>query len=143
MIMWATIDEFLYNDLAGIRGPEYYGPGQMVPGFRRIEIRPHVVGDLTHARASVRTVRGVIESGWKKVGHSLTLNVTIPAGSQAKVSVPNLGLNNVTVAERGKTVFKDGAYVTSVPGIGGASQSTEYVTFDIGSGAYSFRLTSQ
>ncbi len=159
MIMWATIDEFLYNDLAGIRGPEYYGPGQMVPGFRQIEIRPHVVADLTYARASVRTVRGVIASGWKRDAHSLTLDVTIPAGSRAKVSVPTMRLNSVAVAESGKTVFRDGvprreghgvphragsgAYVAGVAGISGASRSTDYVTFDVGSGAYSFRLTGQ
>jgi len=143
MIMWATIDEFLYNDLAGIRGPEYYGPRQMAPGFRRIEIRPHVLGDLTFARASVRTVRGLIASGWKKDGHSLTLDVTIPAGSQAKVSVPTMGLDSVAVAEGGKPVFRDRAYVTGVAGIIGASQSTDYVTFDVGSGAYSFLLTGQ
>jgi len=143
MIMWATIDEFLYNDLAGIRGPEYYGSGQMVPGFRRIEIRPHVVGDLTHARATVRTVRGEIASGWKKDGNSLTLDVTIPTGARAKVSVPTMGLKNVAVAEGGKAVFSRGAYVTGVAGISGASRSTDCVSFDVGSGTYSFRLTGQ
>jgi alpha-L-rhamnosidase len=143
MIMWATIDEFLYNDLAGIRGPEYYGPGQMAPGFRQIEIRPYVVGDLTHARASVRTVQGVIASGWKKDGNALTLDVTIPAGAGANVSVPTMGLKSVAVAEGGKTVWKDGAYVAGVVGISGASQSADYVAFDVGSGSYSFRLTGQ
>jgi len=143
MIMWATIDEFFYNDLAGIRGPEYYGSARMAPGFRQIEIRPHVVGGLTHAQASVRTVQGVIESGWKKDGRSLALKATIPAGSRAKVSVPTMGLKNLTVTESGVTVFKDGAYVTGVAEISGASQSTNYVTFDVGSGAFSFRLTGQ
>ena len=143
MIMWATIDEFFYNDLAGIRGPEYYGSAQMVPGFRQIEIRPHVVGDLTHARASVRTVQGVIASGWKKDGNALTLDVTIPTGARATVSVPTLGLKNVAVAEGGKTVWKNGAYVAGVAGIGGASQSADCVAFDAGSGVYSFRLTGE
>jgi alpha-L-rhamnosidase len=143
MVMWATIDEFLYNDLAGIRGPEYYGPGQMAPGFRQIEIRPYVVGDLTHARASVRTVQGVIASGWKKDGNALTLDVTIPAGARAKVNVPTMGLKSVAVAEGGRTVWKDGAYVTGVVGINGGSQSTDYIAFDVGSGSYSFRLTGK
>jgi alpha-L-rhamnosidase len=115
----------------------------MVPGFRQIEIRPHVVDDLTYARARVRTVRGVIRSGWKKGPRSLTLDVTIPAGSRAKVSVPTTGLANVAVTESGKTVFRDGAYVPGVAGIGGASRSADYVTFDVGSGAYSFRLTGR
>ena len=117
MIMWATIDEFFYNDLAGIRGPEYYGPAQMTPGFRQIEIRPYVVGDLTHAQASVHTVRGVIRSGWKKDGNGLTLDVTIPAGARAKVSVPAIGLKNAMITEGGTVVWKDGAYVKGVAGI--------------------------
>ena len=143
MIMWATIDEFFYNDLAGIRGPEYYGPGQMAPGFRQIEIRPYVVGDLTHARASVRTVQGAITSGWKKDGNALTLDVTIPMGARAKVSVPTVGLKNVAVAEGGKMVWENGAYVAGVVGISGASQSADSVAFDVGSGAYSFRLAGE
>ena len=66
MIMWATIDEFFYNDLAGIKGPDYYGPGYMTPGFRRIRIEPHLPGDLKHAAASVKTVRGMVSSRWKR-----------------------------------------------------------------------------
>ncbi len=143
MIMWATIDEFLYNDLAGIRGPEYYGPDQIVPGFRRIEIRPHVVGDLTFAQAQIRTVRGVIASGWKKDGRSLTLDVTIPAGAQAKVSVPTMRLRNIAITESGKIVFGDDTYIAGVTGISGATRGADHVTFDIGSGTYSFRLTGQ
>ena len=143
MIMWATIDEFFYNDLAGIRGPEYYGPGQMTPGFRQIEIRPYVVGDLTHAKASFRTVHGVISSDWKKDGNGLTLDVTIPTGARAKVSVPTMGLKNVGIAEGGKTVWKNGTYMAGVAGINGASQDDDRVAFDAGSGSYSFRLTGQ
>jgi len=140
MIMWATIDEFFYNDVAGIRGPEYYGPEPMTPGFRQIEIRPHVVDDLTYARARVRTVRGVIKSAWKKDGNSLTLDVTIPAGTRAKVSVPTMGLKDPAVSESGRRVFQDGTYVAGVAGIRGATRSDEYVTFDVGSGVYVFRL---
>jgi alpha-L-rhamnosidase len=143
MVMWATIDGFLYNDLAGIRGPEYYGPGQMAPGFRQIEIRPYVVGDLTHAKATVRTVQGVIASAWKKDGNALTLEVTIPAGARAKVCVPTMGLKNVAVAEGGKPLWKNGAYVTGVVGISGASQSTDFIACEVGSGSYSFRMTGE
>ena len=143
MIMWATIDEFFYNDLAGIRGPEYYGPAQMPPGFRRIEIRPHVVGDITHAKARFRSVRGPIASAWKKETNSLTLDVTIPAGSTAKASVPTMGLENVAVTESGTPVFRSGAFVSGAAGISGASKDGGYVTFDVGSGYYSFRLTGK
>jgi len=140
MIMWATIDEFFYNDLAGIRGPEYYGPAQMAPGFRQIEIRPYVVGDLTHAQASVRTVQGVIASGWKKDGNALTLDVTIPTGARAAVSVPAIGLKNAIITEGGTVVWKDGAYVKGVAGIAAGKQEVECYTFDVGSGQYQFKV---
>jgi alpha-L-rhamnosidase len=141
MIMWATIDEFFYNDLAGIRGPEYYGPAQVAPGFRRIEIRPHAVGDLTHAEASIKTVRGVISSGWKRMDGSFVLEVKIPANSTARVSVPMLGIEKGVVTEGGKTVWQNDSYVSGVAGIRGAARDADWVTFDIGSGRYRFELS--
>ena len=45
--MWATIDQFFYNDLAGIEGPDYYGTRVITPGYRDIRIRPSVLGNLT------------------------------------------------------------------------------------------------
>ncbi len=140
MIMWATIDEFFYNDLAGIKGPDYYGPGYMTPGFKKIEIKPHVLGDLTSASASIKTVRGMVSSSWKKSDNSLTLELSIPVNSQARVSVPKMGLENVIVEEGGKTIWKDGSYVSGVGGIADGSESADYVTFDVGSGSYSFKV---
>jgi len=141
MIMWATIDEFFYNDLAGIKGPDYHGPGYMTPGFREIEIKPHVLGDLTFASASIRTMRGMVSSSWKNMDNSLTLEVSIPVNSQAKVSVPKTGLENIIVEEGGKTIWKDCAYVGGVVGITDGSESADYVTFDVGSGSYAFKLS--
>lgn len=140
MIMWATIDEFFYNDLAGIKGPDYHGPGYMTPGFKEIEIKPHVLGDLEYARASIETVRGMISSSWEKADESLTLEVTIPVNSRAKVSVPKMELENVAISESGKTIWKDGSYVNGVAGITDGSSSADYVTFDVGSGSYFFKL---
>ena len=141
MTMLAGVNRFFYNDLAGIQGPSFYGQETMKPGFKEFRIKPHVLGELTWARASIRTVRGVIRSGWKKDGNSLTLEVTIPAGASAKVSVPTLGLEEVTVTEGGKTVWKDGGYRSTVAEVTGGAESADYVTFDVGSGTYRFELT--
>ena len=143
MIMWATIDEFFYSDLAGIKGPDYYGPTYMTPGFRQIHIEPHVLGDLTGAMASIKTVRGIVSSGWKKDGNSLALKVSIPVNSQAKVSVPRMGLKNVTVTESGKSIWKTGKFIKGVSGITAGSETSDYVTFDVGSGPYAFRLSGE
>jgi len=141
MIMWATVDEFFYNDLAGIQGPDYHGTGYMAPGFRQICIKPYVPHELEHASASIKTVRGVVSAGWEKAERSLTLEATIPVNSEAKVSVPKMGLDNVSVEESGKVIWKDGSYVGGVAGITSGSESDDCITFDIGSGSYSFKLS--
>jgi len=140
MIMWATIDEFFYNDLAGINGPEYYGPHDAKPGFKEIRIKPHVLGDLTYAKASNRTVRGWVRSEWLKKDNSITLKVIIPVNSDAEVSVPKIGLKNVTVTEGGKTIYKNGRFIKGVSGITAATETDDYVTLETGSGSYSFNL---
>ncbi|MBL7219565.1 MAG: family 78 glycoside hydrolase catalytic domain [Phycisphaerae bacterium] len=141
MIMWATIDEFLYRDLAGISAPEYYGPGDTIPGFREVHIRPQVLGGLKYARASITTVRGRISSSWKIDGDSLGLEVGLPAGSAGKVSVPVTGNRKPVITESGKTIWKSGAYVAGIAGITAAGRDGDYITFEVGSGAYSFKLT--
>lgn len=140
MIMWATIDEFFYNDLAGIDGPEYYGPNDTKPGFEEIRIKPHVLGDLTYAKASIRTVRGWVKSAWLKKDNSITLKVTIPVNSDAEVSVPKIGLKNIAVTESGKTIYKNGRFIKGVSGITAATETDDYVTLETGSGSYSFNL---
>jgi len=143
MIMWATIDEFLYNDLAGIQGPDYYGPSSFAPGFKQIVIKPQVVGDLKYAGASVKTVRGIVSSHWKRKGRAITLDVVIPVNSTARVSVPKAGLQDVLVTESGRTIWEAGNFVQAVSGIAVGSETDDGVTFDVGSGSYAFQLTGR
>ncbi|MHC4216141.1 MAG: alpha-L-rhamnosidase C-terminal domain-containing protein, partial [Planctomycetota bacterium] len=117
-----------------------YGPDDVKPGFEEIRIKPHVLGDLTYVKASIRTVRGWVRSAWLKKDNSITLKVTIPVNSDAEVSVPKIGLKNVTVTESGKTIYKNGRFIKGVWGITSATETDDYVTLEIGSGAYSFDL---
>ena len=135
MKMLGSSEKFFYKDLAGI--------APAAPGFRRIAIRPHIVGDLTWVKASHNTVRGRLAVHWRRDGRSLAMEVTIPANTTAKVSVPTMGSENVSVAESGKAVWKDGSYVSGVAGITGGSRTADYVTFDVGSGIYSFYLAGR
>ncbi len=140
MIMWASIDEFFYNDLAGIKGPDYHGPGFMTPGFREIHIEPHPLGNLEHAAATIRTVRGQISSRWQRTDQSISLEVTIPVNSRARVSVPTLDLSNVSVSEGGDAVWQDNAYLAGRDGITSASARAGYIDVEVGSGSYRFEL---
>ena len=141
MIMWASIDEFFYNDLAGIKGPDYHGPATMTPGFRDIRIEPHPLGDLEHAGATLRTVRGDISSRWQRGDRTISLEVTIPVNSRARVSVPTLGLSDIAVSEGGHAIWQDGAHVEGRDGVTSAGARDGYVDVEVGSGSYCFELT--
>ncbi len=134
MKMFASVEVFLYKCLAGI--------SPAGPGYREIAIKPHIMDDLKDVSASIETVRGLTSSNWVKDGSGLRLDVTIPVNSQAKVSVPKMGLENVTIKESGKTIWKDGSYIGGVAGVTGDSEDAWYVTFDVGSGSYSFEMQS-
>ena len=132
-IMLGTVDEFFYKDLAGIK--------PVSPGYKRVIIKPHVLGDLESATASVETVRGLVSSKWFKDGNALTLEVTIPANTRGEVSIPKMGLEDIAIEESGKTIWADGLFNDEVDGITNAAESAGYVTFEVGSGSYRFELT--
>lgn len=134
-IMFGSIDAWFYKVLAGIN----IDPAS--PGFRRVVIKPHIVGDLDYVSASIKTMRGMVYSSWKKSDHSLTLSLTLPVNSQAKVSVPKMKLDNVTIKESGKIVWENGSCLEGIAGITGASEDDEHVTFEVGSGSYSFEVS--
>ena len=113
------------------------------PGYKRITIRPQIVGDLTYARASLKTVRGLAEIDWKKGHKSLNLKVTIPVNSTAEVNVPKMGLKAVTVTEGGRHLWKSGTFIGGVPGIASASETADYMTFETDSGSYAFEISGQ
>ncbi len=110
-------------------------------GYRQMIIKPHIVGDVTSASASIKTARGMVSSGWEKTDDVLTLEVSIPVNSQAKVSIPKMGLEDITILEGGKTIWKSGSYISGLAGITNPSESTQYITFNLASGSYSFKLS--
>jgi len=87
--MFGSVDAWFYKVLAGIN----VDPAG--PGFRKVIIRPHPVKDLKYVSASVRTVKGTISSSWSNLTGSLSLKVSLPTNTQAKVSVPKMGLDSI------------------------------------------------
>ena len=55
------------------------------PGYRRIRIAPCVGGGLTHASVSVDTPFGLAKSGWRILGGTVHLQITVPSGTRASV----------------------------------------------------------
>lgn len=82
LILAGNLDAWFYQTLAGIN----YDRQQ--PGFKKIIIKPSVLGDLTWVNALHDCPYGRIISNWKRDGNELTMDVTIPVNTTATVYVP-------------------------------------------------------
>jgi alpha-L-rhamnosidase len=80
LIQAGNVDAWFYQTLAGIR--------PAAPGFKKILIKPAVVGDLTWVKAHFDSPYGRIVSNWKVEGSQFTMDVTIPANTTATIVVP-------------------------------------------------------
>ncbi len=89
---------WFYQSLAGIQADP------AAPGFKRIIVRPSLVGDVTWVKAHHDSIHGLIVSNWKREGDKLTMEVTIPASTTATVFVPAKAADGVT--ESGKPLDK-------------------------------------
>jgi len=114
---------WFYQGLAGIR------PDEAGPGFKKIIIKPAVVGDLTWVKCSYDSIHGRIVSNWKRDGSKLTMEVTIPANTTATVYVPAKDVAGVT--ESGKPVAK-------ADGMKFLRMENDAAVYDVGSGTYRF-----
>ncbi len=130
--MLGSVGAWLYRAVAGI-ALEPDGPG-----FARFHVRPHIGGGLTHASASIETVRGDVSSAWDLRGDRLILRVTVPPGGNATVSVPKLDTPSVTISESDSPIWCGGGLVGAHAGIHNAWDDGDTITFDVGSGHYAF-----
>lgn len=123
-IMYGDILAWMYKALAGIV------PEPNSPGFAHFTLKPYVVGDLTSAKAEYRSIRGLIESDWKRDGEKFTWKVTIPPTSSARICVPVLA-SGATILE-GKKLLGDNPHI-KVTGV-----QNGYVEMEAESGTYLF-----
>jgi alpha-L-rhamnosidase len=81
--MFGEINEWFYRSLAGIQcDPDG-------PGFKKILIKPSIVGDLTEVKASYDALSGKIVSEWTYNGQTVKLHVTVPPNTTATIYVPS------------------------------------------------------
>lgn len=72
---------WLFSRCAGIR--------PLSPGFQKVLIRPYPGGSFRHAKASYKSIHGVIESAWKIDDGEFQLSVTVPEEVDAKIVLPD------------------------------------------------------
>ncbi len=78
-----SVASFLYHHVAGIRLLDES------PGYRRFEVRPQPGGSLTWAQARVDCPHGEIRSEWRRERGRLALSVTVPPGTEARITLPD------------------------------------------------------
>ncbi|MGB8959699.1 MAG: family 78 glycoside hydrolase catalytic domain [Candidatus Aminicenantales bacterium] len=130
-IMLGSIDAWFYRVLAGL--------SPLLPGWKAIRVRPHVLGDLTSVEAAVDTIAGRVAAAWHRSGEAYSLDITIPVGATGEVHVPLLW-PGARILESGKLLWRAGLASDSAPGIVLAGDDGTRVVFKVGSGAYRFEL---
>lgn len=89
--MLGQLTEWFFHDLAGIqRDPDG-------PGFRKVILKPTVVGDLTWVTARYVSALGPIVSAWRREGDATHFIMTIPAHTTASVLLPTAALHAVVL----------------------------------------------
>ncbi len=121
--MLGHVEEWFYTGLAGIN------PDPTAPGFRKIIIKPEVVGDLKWVRGSYESASGTIRSGWRIAKDRLLLDITIPPNTTALVYIPAVDVAKIT--EGGKPVAK-------AIGVEFLRQESGAAVYHIGPGGYRF-----
>jgi len=115
-----------HQALGGIR------PDPTGPGFKKILLKPNVVGDLHWVESFYESVHGRIVSHWHRRNDRLTLEVTIPANTAATVFVP---------ARDGDSVTESGKPANSAEGVRFLRTEGRFAVFEVGSGTYRFQST--
>ena len=86
-----------------------------------------IVGDLTSARTSYRTTKGVVSASWNLNETALSYDVVVPVGSKGTVY-----LNSTSVSEGGKGLRANTDGILTVDSKDGRT------IIEVGSGSYQF-----
>ncbi len=70
----------------------------------------------------------------------MRVEVTIPAGSDAEIVIPKLGIRNITVTEGGRTVWAGDKFHAGVDGIVDGADKDGAIRIKTGGGRYIFLL---
>jgi len=84
-----SVGDWIYRTIGGIAPAE--------PGYRRLEVRPHIGGGITCARARHLTPYGMAECAWRLDGGRVEVEVVVPPNTSARVSFPQGGAEPVEV----------------------------------------------
>lgn len=113
-----SVGGYFYEHLAGIQ------PSESHPGFEEFDVRPVFPEGLDWVKARYVSVRGDIRVEWRREGGRLSLNVSVPPGSRARIHIPAANPNDV---------LEGGRPATPTSTISGLA------VFEVGGGDYQFQ----
>jgi alpha-L-rhamnosidase len=121
-----SVGQWLYEYVAGIRcHPEH-------PGYAHVVIAPEP-GELEHASATYRSVRGPISSAWRQSDTAFELDLDIPANVSATIVLPC----------GGSRLIEGETEASCAIGVRSAVRDDRGWTVELGSGRYAFSMPLQ
>lgn len=125
---YGAIGDWMYRVIAGIDTKEDE------PGYKHIVIKPTIGGNLQNAEADYQTNYGKIVSNWKVDGNKFSLNIEIPANTNATVYMPTINMNGITESDKPINGSLDIKIAEPMAG---------YTALNVGSGVYHFSCDYQ
>ncbi len=119
--MFGSVCAWFYQSLGGI------SPDPLLPGFKKIIIKPYPVSALSFVKCSYPSPYGNIVSNWKFEGDDFLMEVTIPCNTTASVYV---------FGEKTEAVTADGSSADNT--IKKEGNDGQFTIYTIGSGSYRF-----
>ena len=83
-----AVADWIYQVIGGIR--------PAAPGYAELLLQPTPGPGLDFARAALDTPHGRVESGWRREGDTVLVDVTVPEGVDAEVVLPDGARHRVT-----------------------------------------------
>jgi alpha-L-rhamnosidase len=115
----STVGVWLYETVGGVAAA--------APGYKEILIHPQPHERLTHASTRFLSVYGQVSCAWRRDGDRMTVDVTIPANTTARVQLDGAQLGELV--ESGRPVVEARLEATA---------SSGSVVVSVGSGTYRF-----
>jgi len=122
---YGAIGDWMYRVIAGL---DTY---DSLPGYKQIQVKPHLGGGLTEVDAGYETNYGKLRSAWKIVNGKFNLVVEIPANTTARIFIPASAPGSITESGKALNTIAD-LKITGKDG--------EYVIVEAGSGNYNFSV---
>ncbi|MFD5914437.1 discoidin domain-containing protein [Streptomyces massasporeus] len=109
-------------------------------GWETYEVIPQT-GTITKINTVTPAVAGDIRFGITRDGTQVTLTLTSPSGTTARVGVPTYGGSQPVIKANGTTVYTGGSSTGSVGGLSYDGKDSSYVYFKVQPGTWTFTAT--